>query len=140
MPIDTIMPVTFGPLLELHVSTYRPLLLTDPGPYLFPGRGPRAKDAAGLGLQISDTIKEHCGLLMNPHLFRHLAGKIYLTENPGAYGVVRLLHGHKSVETTTRYYCGTESQAAIRRYDEHVLNLRDQGSTRGRRTRVGVGA
>jgi hypothetical protein len=38
--------------------------------------------------------------------------------------VVRLLNGHKSVETTTRYYCGTESAAALAHYDEHVLKLR----------------
>ena len=126
MPIDTRLPPGFGPLLDLYLTIYRPLLLAEPCPYLFPGRGHRAKDAAGLGLQISDTIKERCGLLVHPHLFRHLAGKLYLTENPGAYGVVRLLHGHKSVETTTRYYCGTEAEAAVRHYDDHVIRLREK--------------
>ena len=124
MPIDAMMPKGFSALLELYLKRYRPLLETEPTPYLFPGRGNRSKDQDGFGLQISDCIKEHCGLLVNPHLFRSLAAKLYLTAHPGAYGVVRLMNGHKSVETTTRYYCGTESAAALARYDEHVIKLR----------------
>ena len=63
------------------------------------------------------------------------AAKLYLTQNPGAYGVIRLVHGHKSVETTTRHYCGTETAAAIKRYDEHVLRLREQHSAAPRKPR-----
>jgi integrase len=129
MPIDTVLPASLGLLLDLYLETYRPLLLTEPCPYLFPGRGNRAKDAAGFGLQISECIKAHTGLLMNPHLFRHFAGKLFLAENPGGIGVVRLLHGHKSIETTTRYYVGLESQAAFKHYDAHVLNVREQSGT-----------
>ena len=51
---------------------------------------------------------------------------LYLLAHPGAYGVIRLVHGHKSVETTTQFYCGMESTAAMRHFDEHILKLRDQ--------------
>ena len=71
--------------------------------------------------------------------FRHIATKLYLDAHPGAYGVVRLLHGHKSVDTTTRFYCGEETAAAIQHYDAHILNVRGRApagasaSTRSRR-------
>jgi integrase len=117
-------------LLEAYVETYLPLLRREPSPcepspWLFPGRGgdtPKSRDM--LRSQIIDCVKERCGLLVHPHLFRHLAAKLYLEAHPGAYGVVRLLHGHKSVDTTTRFYCGMETAAAMRHYDDHILQLR----------------
>ena len=92
-------------LLDLYINTYLPLLRRAPSPWLFPGRRdntPKSRDM--LRAQIIDCVKERCGLLINPHLFRHIAAKLYLEAHPGAYGVVRLLHGHKSVDTTTRFY------------------------------------
>jgi integrase len=71
-------------------------------------------------------IASRTGLRVNPHLFRHIAAKLYLDSNPGGYGVIRLLHGHQSVDTTTQYYCGTEAPAAVRHYDEHILRRREQ--------------
>ena len=127
---------TSGPCLRSTSRTYRPLLETEPTQYLFPGRGARSKDPAGLAMQISDCIKERCGLQVHLHLFRHHSATSYLKANPGAYGVVRLLLGHKSIETTIRYYCGTETAAAVRHYDEHVLKLREELApppTKGRR-------
>lgn len=110
--------------INLYLGTYRPLLITEASSFVFPGAASRSKSCERLALQISDSIKERCGLLVNPHLFRHLAAKLYLEANPGAYGVIRLLHGHKSVETITEFYCGTESTAAVEHFDAHVLHLR----------------
>ena len=62
---------------------------------------------------------------MHPHLFRHLAGKLTLDAQPGAYGLVRDILGHKSVNTTTPYYAGMDAKGALRCYDEQVLRLRD---------------
>jgi integrase len=122
--IEAVLPREAVRLLDLYVDRYRPLLLGEPSPWLFPGIGARPKSGRGLGRQISDTIKRKCGLLVHPHLFRHIAAKLYLDAHPGAYGVIRLLHGHKSVNTTTKFYCGAENAAAIERYDTHVLTLR----------------
>ena len=102
-PIEALLPRHVARLIDLYFTNYRPLLLTEPSTFLFPGVGNRPKSCERLALQISDCIKERCGLLINPHLFRHLAAKLYLEANPGAYGVIRLLHGHKSVETTTDF-------------------------------------
>jgi hypothetical protein len=51
--------------------------------------------------------------------------KLYLDVHPGAYGVVRLTLGHKSVDTTTQFYCGTETAPALRYHDEHTLKIRN---------------
>ena len=66
------------------------------------------------------------GLDVNPHLFRHLAAELVLNARPGDYGTVRLINGHKSMETTVRFYCGTETQAAFRQLDHLVQQVRDQ--------------
>ena len=108
------------------MSDYQPLLAAQPSAWLFPardGQGPKTEDA--LRQRIQRCIRERCGLAMHPHLFRHLAGKLTLDAQPGAYGLVRDILGHRSVNTTTSYYAGMETKGALRRYDEHVLRLRD---------------
>jgi integrase len=70
--------------------------------------------------QISETIWKETGLRMHTHLFRHLAGFLILRENPGEFETVRLLLGHRSFETTSRFYSAMDQAAAFRRYDEIV--------------------
>src|SRR5208282_5582402 len=123
--IEAALPSPTISLLELYLQSYRPLLLDQPSSRLFPGKGDGPKSRNGLGVQISQTIAEKTGLRVHPHLFRHIAAKLFLDANPGAYGVIRLIHGHRSVETTTKFYCGMETPAAMRHFDEHILKLRD---------------
>ena len=53
---------------------------------------------------------------MTPHQFRHLAAKLYLDQHPDGGESVRRLLGHKSLQTTMRYYRELESVLAGRRY------------------------
>jgi integrase len=122
--IDAVLPDQTVKLVDLYIERYRPLLLRQPSSALFPGESSGPKIKAGLGKQISRCIEAECGLKVNPHLFRHIAAKLILDAHPGAYGVVRLVNGHRSVETTTKYYAGIENEAAIRRYDEQILKIR----------------
>jgi len=124
--IEAELPASTVALLDRYCEVYRPLLLRQASPWLFPGEAAGPKSRHGLSAQISNTIREKTGLRVHPHLFRHIAAKLFLDANPGAYGVIRLVHGHRSVETTTQFYCGTETSAAMRHYDEHVLKLREQ--------------
>jgi len=125
-PVEAILPAETVRLIDTYLDRYRPLLFNAPSPWLFPGVGGHAKRPEGMTAQIGSSIRRHCGLQMNPHLFRHLAAKMYLDSHPGAYGVVRLVNGHKSVDTTTDFYCGAETTSAMRHYDAHVLELRRQ--------------
>jgi integrase len=124
--IEAELPKPTVALLDTYLREYRPILLDSPSPWLFPGRRGRHKARNALADQITRLIARKTGLRVNPHLFRHIAAKLYLDQNPGAYGVIRLLHGYQSVETTTQYYCGTETPAAVRHFDEHVLRLREE--------------
>jgi integrase len=76
------------------------------------------------GKQISRAIRDHTGLRVNPHLFRHISGKLFLEYNAGAYEVVRRVLGHRSADTTISYYTGLETAAAVRHFDDAILKLR----------------
>lgn len=126
-PIDTILPIETGRLLDTYVQTYRPLLLNGMSDWLFPGRYEgKPKSGDMLRHQIIQGVAKHTGLKVNPHLFRHIGAKTYLEAHPGAYGVVRLVLGHKSMNTTIQNYCGTESAHAFAHFDAHILKLREQ--------------
>jgi integrase len=127
--IEVVLPDTTVALLELYDGTYRPLLLTAPSSSLFPGKGGRPKNRSTLGLQISRVIRHRTGLRVNPHAFRHIMTKVGLTAEPGNYGMMRLVNGHKSVGTVERYYSGTEGAVAVKRFDDHVLRLRERLAT-----------
>jgi hypothetical protein len=60
------------------------------------------------------VLQRRLPLPVNPHLFRHLAAKIYLDAHPGQCERVRQLLGPKSMITTTRFYAGFETKAAAK--------------------------
>lgn len=116
IPLDTIR------MLDEYLKVYHPLLAPEGSPWLFPGRpAERPKAATGLSTQISRFLLEQLGIEMNAHLFRHLAAMLYLRLNPGSYETVRVLLGHKSVDTTISAYACFEREAAIRHYQDTVL-------------------
>jgi len=115
-------------LLETYMRDYRPLLAQPGNRKLFPGEGMAAKSKSTLRQQISKTIFRHTGLRMHPHLFRHAGAKIYLDRHPGAYEVMRRVLGHQSINTTTEFYTGSETAAAVHHFDEVILNLRRSNS------------
>ena len=122
--IEAILPSETVRLLDIYLKTYRPLLTDVDTPWLFPGMPGRSKSRERLALQVSKTIREELGLQVHLHLFRHISAKFYLDRHPGAYGVVQKLHGHKSIQTTMRSYCGLEDKAAFEHFDNEILNFR----------------
>ena len=120
-------------LLDLYLGKFRPLLSNKPSPFLFPGKtAEKPKVVGALRQQISNTVYKYTALEMPPHRFRHAVGKIFLDRNPGQYGVVQRLLGHKRIETTIAFYAGEEGAAAARHYHETILGLR----TEARRTQA----
>ena len=61
---------------------------------------------------------------MNPHLFRHAMAYVYLNANPGGYQVMRLMLGHKSLNTTVSSYSGAETKSAQAHFDKLIRDLR----------------
>jgi integrase len=122
--IEKEFPAPTVRLLDLYLDRYRPILIEGPSPWLFPGANGKPKSDQRLREQVMENLKRYCGLDLNPHAYRHAGANIWLTRHPGQYGVVRLFLGHRSVETTTKFYCGLEAEAATRLYDETILKLR----------------
>ncbi|MCB2107396.1 MAG: site-specific integrase, partial [Rhodobacteraceae bacterium] len=131
------LPPDVTDLLDLYMSKYQPLMtgrLTST--LLFPGTKGVPKNQPGFSRAISATIERETGLKMNPHLFRHFAALLFLERHPGSYEDVRRLLGQKRLATTLQNYAGLETAAAVRRFDNVVLEHVRSVPT-GRRTKRG---
>jgi site-specific recombinase XerD len=120
------LPGTSIALLQRYLDQYRPLLAAPGTTALFPAQDGGAKTGHILGQDLTRTIFKHTGLRVNPHLFRHIAAKLFLTVNPGSYEAIRRVLGHRSIETTTGFYTGLETAAAVRHFDQAILGLRQE--------------
>ena len=109
-----------APLLDMGLgllSALRLAFLTAyAAPWLFPGEHGGRRPSGGFGHQISDFMAREVGLVITPHQFRHLAAKLYLDHHPEGLETVRRLLGHKSLETTMRFYRELKSILAGKRY------------------------
>src|SRR5262249_48933698 len=99
----------------------------------FSGR-PRKQDT--IKMTITKTISRYLGVKLTPHQFRHLAAKIILDNNPGAFELVRQLLGHKNLKTTTNFYAGIDTRRAGRAHADLIMKLRESKLSRGRRRRT----
>ena len=122
---DYAIPPESARLLDFYVTRLLPLLGDNRLGFLFPGENPgKPKSAEQFGRFFRKTILAETGLEVYPHLLRHFAATLYLTENPEGLEVMRRVLGHRSAETTHRSYAGIHDQVAVRRFDELVLGIR----------------
>ncbi len=133
--LEVPLPARTARMIATYLTKFHPLLAPAGCRMLFPSVDGRHKRKPVLSHQIRLCVGRRCGLRIHPHLFRHLAAKIYLENNPGDYGTVKLLLGHKDINTTIRTYCGTESAAAFRAFDALLTGVRAAGH--GPRTGAG---
>ena len=124
--IDFEVPSASVPLIQRYIDEYRSSLFHDPGNWPFPGRNGEAKKAHSLSRQIKDVVFKHAGLTVNVHLFRHITTKLYLDQNPAAHEVVKRVLGHRSLDTTTRFYADFQNSSAVRHFDATILERRDE--------------
>lgn len=113
--------------LDIYATRCLPILVRGGSAYLFPNTSGGSKREDGLSVQIKTFIKRETGLIVNAHLYRHLAAKLYLERNPGDYPTVQMLLGHKDLQTTMRAYVGLEQGDAIKRYDQMMDDLLEGG-------------
>jgi len=85
---------------------------------------PRSQDT--LAHAISHTARARVGVKLTPHQFRHLAAKIYLDQNPGAFELVRQLLGHTNLKTTIGAYAGIDTRRAGRAHAQVLEQLKEQ--------------
>jgi site-specific recombinase XerD len=122
--IDFKVPDYALEILKWYIVNYRRHLVHQPTNALFPGRQGGPKTAHMLGQQIKQTVFKFTGLTINPHLFRHFAGKVFLDQQPGGYEVIRQVLGHKRIDTTTSFYAGAEVQSASTLFNDIIDGLR----------------
>lgn len=105
--------------------------------YLLAGRNLTSKAPNTLRSQLEGAIKVFIGHTVNPHLFRAIAGTIHLEANPGDYETVRSVLGHRSVNTTSRFYAGHMERKARQHFTDTVRNLRQMPilPAKGKRSR-----
>ncbi len=117
------VPPAVQAMIETYRERYRPVLLRCPSDYLFPGQGKEHKGSSLISAQIANLTEQQLGVRVTAHQFRHLAGFLYLRQNPGGHEVVRRLLGHRSISTTVQFYAGMETSAAIAEYERVVLQV-----------------
>ena len=126
--VEYIVPEPSAELLTRYIKDYRPLLDNPDSPWLFPGQQPgQPLCYETLRQQITKVMRDN-GYDFRPHTFRHIAGLIILTDNPGAYGQVQRVLGHKNIQTTMNSYTGMERVASVAHFDKTMLAMRQRAS------------
>jgi integrase len=128
--LEFLLQEPLASLIAEYVHDHLPVLARGSNaPWLFPGEDGRHKRSALLGVQITATVKKHCGLRLTPHQFRHAAGTLILNKQPGNYELARRVLGHRTMRTTVQAYCGLETTQATAIFGDIVREkLRDQFS------------
>lgn len=114
--IDAIIEPPLSTIIDQYLKNHRRHLGADPQDWIFPRRSGGSRTPDHLGGIISKKIFDETGIVMNPHLFRHLSGALFLEAHPGEYESVRRLVAHAKIETTTSFYAPQSSRAAFERY------------------------
>jgi integrase len=113
-------------LIDEYVSEFRPALMKGKNhDWLFPGRSTDHKEKIGFSTQIVDQVEKATGIRVTVHQYRHAAAAMFLKHRPGEYELVRQLFGHKSVETTKRFYLDLETTMASEMYTQIVYRQLD---------------
>ena len=123
-PLIIPLDVKVSKLLDQYLKSLRPKMLHPDdarNPYLFPSPPHAGKQRLGgfydgLPDRLVDQVHERVGVRINPHLWRHLLGWIWLKEDPDKLPAVQKLLGHKSIETTIRYYAEIDESVALKEW------------------------
>ena len=99
------MLTDFRDVFAPRILGYRPT-------HVFVNSDGSLKVSASVRASIQRFLKFYVGIDFNPHTFRHLAGKLILDRDPGAHELVKQFLGHKSIETTVKFYTGIDTRRA----------------------------
>ncbi|WP_306752389.1 site-specific integrase [Paracoccus actinidiae] len=118
-------------LLRTYLDKLRPRVLRPGGegnPFIFPGQGCTDdglhQPYKTLLQRTTRLLARHVGIKINPHLYRHLVGWIWLKDSPDHLPQVQRLLGHKSIQTTQDYYAEIDENLAIEAWQEHLSSKR----------------
>ncbi|TYB81716.1 site-specific integrase [Maritimibacter fusiformis] len=124
--------------LKSFIEKVRPKALRagdDENPFLFPSQGEGGEPGqpyAGLLERLVRHTKRIVGVKINPHLYRHFLGWLWLREDPDRLPDVQRLLGHKRLETTLAHYAEIDEDLALDRWSKY---LADQKSRQPEKTK-----
>ncbi len=114
-------------LLRSYIEVIRPLVLRsgdEMNPFLFPTQdhagGRPGQPFCGLLARLCREVHRVVGTPINPHLYRHLLGWIWLREDPTQLPNVSKILGHKSIDTTARYYAQLDEELAHKHWQDYL--------------------
>jgi integrase len=131
-PIEAELSPAMERLLTTYQRDYLPLLAVKPGGGLFLSRNGERCRTDSLATMVGRFIKREIGLEVNPHLFRHLAAKLVLKDDPTNIETARQLLGHSSTTTTERAYTDLRTAPAYELYQRIVSGHQGSRSLVGR--------
>ncbi|MEM7212250.1 MAG: site-specific integrase [Pseudomonadota bacterium] len=121
------LPPLVVDLLDRFISSHRPLLAPRRSRFLFSRRtGDAPIDYNSLALRIKKLLRAELGVDFSSHNFRHLAGLIWLLENPTGFEVVRRFLGHKAASTAMNFYVGLQTDAAHKAFTDLLKGYREK--------------
>lgn len=98
-------------LMQNYIEKIRPKLVhpdDKENPYLFlrqeGGKFEINEPYRGILKRVTRLLHQHVGVQINPHLYRHLVGWIWLKESMDNLPRVQRLLGHMRLQTTVEYY------------------------------------
>lgn len=135
LPLNMLVAREADLLVQEYMKNFQPLLDGNRTGHLCPGRDGNYKKASLLSQQLARMTSKELGVRMTAHQWRHVVGYIFLSRNPGHYEPVRRLLGHKSAETTRKYYAFMLDEDAQEAIDETFEAIRQEGRARLKRAR-----
>lgn len=112
------LPERLFELLDSWIKEHRQRICPFESDLLFPNPQGQQRSREALALKLTRFVERETGLVINLHLFRHIAAKLYLDINPNGVEVVRQLLGHSSIRTTLRVYAELRTDPAFKRLEE----------------------
>jgi len=127
---DLVIPLfeSTSRLLRKYLDTIRPIVL-QPGdednPYLFPSQAAdhqfeQGRSYASLLGRVTRLVGRHVGVDINPHLYRHLIGWIWLQDSIDNLPAVQRLLGHKSLQTTLDHYAELDETLVLDKWQDWI--------------------
>jgi integrase/recombinase XerD len=131
---ETTLPPALEPYLQRYLDFYRPMLVACKGRWQKPTGdflwisnhgSPMTQDGlySRICRQTGERFGEHC----SPHMFRDAAASTLATEAPEYVRLAAPLLGHRSFQTTEKYYRQAKAQEGHDRFTQAITALRGEG-------------
>jgi integrase len=126
VPLEFELSLELSDRLLIYRNKIAPAIIGKRPDVLFVTWKGKQRTQAAIAVTIVMAVLKQVGARLTPHQFRHLAAKIILDENPGAFEMVRELMGHKNMQTTTNFYAGIDTRRAGRAHSDLIARLKNE--------------